>query len=472
MYLGDNFLPWVIRNYQTFPASNGAQLPSNKLFVNSENIRQIVGSYLPVIDINSEIHESWNDLLHLKNSINLDDCLTILKNIARDEDNVEQNKERICKIYQKLIELDALSESNRTKIKEWASLNTILSKENKFVPPAELSHITLDGFISKNRVYIGSPSNRDKVIDLLALMGVKIITSESIKTEFELKTESQELKEILKNRVSTLALLASGENADEELYRRNKIKLADLIEQTYFYHCERIKLTYGNSDDIMEKHSFGHKNEFYYIGNLRPSNVEPLSEPLCRYLGIRGYEKELFIMFFDTMDGIKQNLRDKGYNVELIEDDPIVESGNLQATLDYKPTISAQERNTITGFKGEILVYEKLLSMGYHPECLSLSTEDDYTHEVVVNGKTYYCRPNYEKYDITFTAHNGMQIYMEVKATTLGKQYQENMPISYRELSMIEECNDCDDKSYVIVRVFGIDQPVQDMYIFKGHLFS
>jgi hypothetical protein len=109
--------------------------------------------------------------------------------------------------------------------------------------------------------------------------------------------------------------------------------------------------------------------------------------------------------------------------------------------------------------------------MGYNPECLSISTKDDYTHEVAVNGKTYFCKPNYEKYDISFMTQNGVQMYVEVKATTWDKQYQENLPISYRELTMIEECNESDDTSYVIVRVFGVDKPKQDIYIFKGHIF-
>ena len=472
MYLGSNFLPWVIRNYQTFPASNGAQLPSSELLVNSEYIKQVVGSYLPVIDIDSEIHESWNDILQLKNSINLDDCLTILKNIASDEGNAEQNKERICKIYQKLVELDALSDNNRTKIKQWASSNRILSRENDFVFPAELSHITLDGFSSKNRVYIGNPTNKEKVIELLALMGVKIITSESVNTEFESKKESHELKHILKSKVTALALLASGENADETLYRSNKTKLKDFIDDTYFYHCKKIKLTYGDSEDIIDKHTFGSKNEFYYIGDLRPANIEPLLGPLCKYLGIRGKEREMFIMFFETMDGIKQNLADKGYDVSLIEEERIQDGGTINIKLDYRPTESDQERNLITGFKGEIVVYEKLKSMGYEPECLSISTKEDYTHEVIVNGKTYYCRPNYEKYDIRFTSHESKEVFIEVKATTWSKQNQENMPISYRELTMVEECNSSTDKEYYIVRVFGIGQPDQDIYIFNGEMLD
>ena len=467
----ESFIKWAFNNVQLFPSTDGKLLQKNRLFLNTSEIKEIGNKYLSIIDIDSEINESWNNLLQLKTTINIEDCLTILTNISNDVECAEQNKERITKVYQKLVEQDALSDNNRTKIKEWASSNRILSRENEFISPTELSHITLDGFSSKNRVYIGSPSNREKVIELLSLMGVKIITSDSVNAEFESKKESNELKSILKHKVSALALLVSGENADKALYRGNKTRLVELIDETYFFHCKRIKLTYGDSDDVIEKHTFGCKNEFYYIGDLRPANIEPLLGPLCKYLGIKSKEREMFIMFIETIDGIKQNLADKGYDVSLIEEENISDSGTINITIDYHPDESAQERNIITGFKGEIIVYEKLISMGYHPECLSLSTEDDYTHEITINGKTYFCKPNFEKYDISFMTHNGVQMYVEVKATTWDKQYQENLPISYRELTMIEECNESEEKSYVIVRVFGVDKPVQDIYIFKGHLF-
>ena len=468
----DNFIVWAFRNIQLFPSTDGDMQKSENLFLNTDEIKSIAGSYLPVIDIDTEIHDSWKELLPLRNTINISECLEILSKISHDITNTENNKERICKIYQKLIDLDALSKNNRKKIKEWASYNLILSKEDEFVSPSKLSHITLDGFSSKNRVYIGNPSNKEKVIELLALMGVKIITSESIRAEFESKKESHELKHILKAKNSALALLASGEDADETFYRENKIKLTNLIEQTHFYHCEKIKLTYGDSTDAMEKHTFGNKNEFYYIGNLRPANVESLLTPLCKYLGINKKERELFLLFIEDMDGIRQNLKDKGYtNVSLLEEETITESGNIQTYFNHIRTESQYDRDVITGFKGEIIVYEKLISMGYQPQCLSISTKDDYTHEITMNGKTYFCKPNYEKYDISFMTNNGVQMYVEVKATTMNKNCQENLPISYRELTMIEECNDSEDKSYIIVRVFGIDKPNQDIYIFKGHIF-
>lgn len=439
----------------------------------TDEIRLIAGNYLPVINVDCEIHDSWKELLNFRDSLSISDCLTILTKVSQDRDNTENNKERISKIYNRIVELDALSDKNKGKITEWASNNLILSKDNEFVAPTALNHITLDGFSSKNRVFIGNPSNKDKVVELLALMGVKIITPQSIKAEFEDKKESEELKQILKGKVSPLALIATGENGEKLEYVENKSRLNNLIDETHFYHCDKIQLTYGNSDDVIEKHTFGNKNEFYYIGNLRPANIEPLLEPLCRYLGIKGKERELFIMFYENIDGIKQNLKDKGYDVSLIEDELIPVSGNLNVSLDYHPDESAQERNLITGFKGEIIVYEKLVAMGYRPVCPSISTKDDYEKEVVVNGKTYYCKSNYNsECDISFETETGHQMLIEVKSTTTSVGYIENMPISSNEWSMIKECDKERGKSYLIVRVFGIDSPTQDIYLFKGHLFE
>jgi hypothetical protein len=466
------FLPWAIKNYQKFPSSNGVLLRRNELYLNTNDIKELGGSYLPVIDVDCEIHDSWKDLLNLRNIITIDDCLEILTNVSRDKEKAEVNKERISKVYQRIVELDGFSDNNKSKIKMWASSNLILSKDNEFVVPSSLSHITLDGFSSKNRVYIGNSTNKERIVELLALMGVNVI--QNVKAEYDDKKESKELKNILKGKISPLALLATGENAIETDYDDNKSKLSELINNTHFYHCEKIKLTYGNSNDVIEKHTFGDKNEFYYIGNLRPANIEPLLEPLCRYLGIKGKERELFIMFYENIDGIKQNLKDKGYDVSLIEEETVSDSGTFEPRLGgYNPDLSQQERNLITGFKGEIIVYEKLIALGYRPVCPSISTKDDYEKEVVVNGKTYYCKSNYNsECDISFETESGHQMLIEVKSTTTSVGYIENMPISSDEWKMIKECDKEQDKSYLIVRVFGVDSPKQDVYLFKSHLFE
>ncbi len=172
-----NFLDWALDNYQLFPTTDGRCLHSNQILCNTDDIKDIADKYLPVINLNNPIHDSWNEVLHLRNILQLEDYLTILTEISKDEENVEQNKERISKVYQRLVDLDCLTSPAKTEqIKEWSKNNKILSKDWTFKFPKDLSHITLDGFSSENRVYIGSPSNREKVISLLSLMGVRVIT--------------------------------------------------------------------------------------------------------------------------------------------------------------------------------------------------------------------------------------------------------------------------------------------------------
>lgn len=469
-----NFIEWALDNYQLFPTTDGRCLPSNQVLCNTDDIKSIADKYLPVINLTNSIHESWNEVLHLRNILQLEDYLTILTGISKDEENVEQNKERISKVYQRLVDLDCLTSPAKTEqIKEWSKNNKILSKDWTFKFPKNLSHITLDGFSSENRVYIGSPSNREKVISLLSLMGVRVITERNIKPSFKDPKEARELKGMLKSIVSPLTIVALGEKVEETSYKEKKHDLQTLLINTHFYHCEEIRLTYGNNNDTIEKNTFGNKNEFYYTGSLRPANIEPLLTPLCKYLGIKDKERELFIMLIENYEGIRQNLEDKGYDTSLLEEDKQQDSGNIQVSLGgYNPSISDQERNIRTGFKGEILVYEKLVAMGYSPVCPTISTEEDYEQKISLNGKTYFCKSNYEKYDISFVTRNGVKVYLEVKATTRDKSSQENMPISYRELSMIEECDMDDSCSYMIVRVFGIDKEKQDYYILSGHLLK
>ena len=469
-----NFIEWALDNYQLFPTTDGRCLPSNQVLCNTDDIKSIADKYLPVINLTNSIHESWNEVLHLRNILQLEDYLTILTGISKDEENVEQNKERISKVYQRLVDLDCLTSPAKTEqIKEWSKNNKILSKDWTFKFPKNLSHITLDGFSSENRVYIGSPSNREKVISLLSLMGVRVITERNIKPSFKDPKEARELKGMLKSIVSPLTIVALGEKAEETSYKQKKHDLQTLLTNTHFYHCKEIRLTYGNNNDTIEKNTFGNKNEFYYTGSLRPANIEPLLTPLCKYLGIKDKERELFIMLIENYEGIRQNLEDKGYDTSLLEEDKQQDSGNIQVSLGgYNPSISDQERNIRTGFKGEILVYEKLVAMGYSPVCPTISTEEDYEQKISLNGKNYFCKSNYEKYDISFITKNGIKVYLEVKATTRDKSSQENMPISYRELSMIEECDMDDSCSYMIVRVFGIDKEKQDYYILSGHLLK
>ncbi len=471
-----NHFKWIIDNSTIIPTSKKICFKATEVYSNSiPNIKELAGDYLPILDVDCEITDVWQEYLGLKKRLELEDYLFLLTEIANNIKSAEENKDRISMVYQKMVEQGCLdSNSDKMRIKEWAKECKLLSRDYSFKSPSELSHITLDGFGLDNRVYIGHPSNRNKVIELLELMGVKIITENNIHPDFSnTEKDNTELKNILVHWLSPLALIAAGENPTEEEYTKAKEQIKKKLLESHFYHCETIKLTYGNSDDVIDRHTFAQGNDFYYIGNLRPANVEPLLSPLCKYLGISKKERELFIILIEDFDGIRQNLKDKGYSVELLEEPKEEPSETIVTSIGGGRSISQQERDRITGFKGEILVYERLKSFGYTPISQTIS-ENDFEGSTTISmfGKTYYCEDNFNRYDMYFENRNGVKIFVEVKSTTWNKGSQENMPISYNELSMIEDYQYNEKEKYVIMRVFGINQDKQDIYLFEGQIID
>lgn len=312
-----DFLTWAFAYYQKFPATDGQLYLSRELYINTNDIKDIADKYLPVINLNNPIHDSWNEVLHLRNILQFEDYLTILIGISKDEENTEQNKERISKIYQRLVDLDCLtSPAKKEQIKEWSKNNKILSKDDgTFKFPKDLSHITLDGFKIYNQAYIGSPQNMDGVLNLLSLMGVKIITENNVIPTFEGQRINTDISSRLLSTLPALAILAQDCNA-QKTYHECKDTLQDKILNTSFYQCDKIFLAYDDFGDTISKTTFAKDGKFYFTGELRPAKIEPLLQSLCSYLGINGKERELFVIMTEPdFSGIIEYLENKEYDV-------------------------------------------------------------------------------------------------------------------------------------------------------------
>lgn len=400
-YLGMNFLPWIIKNHQTFPASTGEMLMAKDLYKNTPLIKELFGEYLPFIDINCEIDSTWNDFLPFKTIPSLEDCLTLLTNIAKDNSKIDANKQRISKIYQYIVDYFNIdSAENIHIIKEWSETGKILSREGKFSVPAELCHISLDGFSDNQRVYIGQVESRRKVIDLLGIMGVKIITENSVKTQIDGQDECDDIKRCLTAKVKVLALLKAGEKPSREDYDEELESIRNQLSETRFYHCSSIKLTYGDDNDTIDKITFGCNANFFYTGELHLAKIDPLLTPLCTYLQLKGKERELLVTMFEDISAICEYLKEKEYDVSFIENINDDSSHTFTASLDYTRNYEQRRRDAITGHLGEIIVYEKLKEMGYSPICFSFGNENDYEDIVEYKGNKYFCKSNYGRYDL------------------------------------------------------------------------
>lgn len=472
-YLGMNFLQWVIHNnYQTFPSSTGEMLHADKLYRNTNIVKELFGNYLPYIDVDCEIDQTWIDLLKLKTDPSLNEYLLLLANISQDLANAERNKNRITNIYNRIVEIyDLNSDSVKQEIESWGKVSKIMAGDGLFYSPSALRYITIDGFAKTNLAYIGSitGNNKDKVIQLLKLMGVTIITNNSVTIRFDQQVPNDEIRNCLISKTKVLALLKAGENPTEEEFNKALSFITNKIKEAHFYHCEAIKLTYGDDEDTIDRTSFGADSNFYYVGEVRLSKVDSLLTPLCDFINIRGKERELLVTMFEDTSAIREYLLEKEYNVSFLDEVFDSIDGTFSAQLDYARSTDQMHRDAITGFKGEILVYEKLKECGYNPICMSITDKNNCDECVEFLGKTYYCRRNNNRYDIEYTSNTGKKVLVEVKTTTLPKQLQTNMPISYNEIKLVEQCSMNDKYTYRIVRVFDING-TPDIYIFEGRM--
>lgn len=313
----NSFMEYVLSNEQMFPIGNGNFEMAKNTFLNNATICEYGEGYLPIIDINTSIDDSWLKILPFKKELVLDDYLTILDAISKDSSMV--NKKRVSLIYQKLVEL-GYQKSER--IKEWGIHHTLLSAlGDMFLPPSQLSYITIDGFKNESQVFVGKIEHSllKGVVELLETFGVKVITNDKIHPKFEENIASNQLGKLLIDKLDYVTLL-KGAIKDRESYRLEKDIIKNKIMDSEFYHCKNIQLSYGNDNDVILKSTYALDNKFYYVGSLKPTRIEPLIPPLCKHLDLKNVSEEMLIVLItDNRDDILDYLEDKGYPIEFVE---------------------------------------------------------------------------------------------------------------------------------------------------------
>ena len=317
--IDENFFEWCIENVNIIPTTKGQLKKGCDVFVNYLN--EYVGQYLPVINYDDEISQEWVDLLHLKTKLSIDDYLFVLTQIGKETDErlFKKNKTIISKIYRKLTE-EHLYPTDKEKINEWALTNKLLAKDNKFYPISELSYITVPGFNSTKIIY--TEEQDSNLIELFKLFGIKVI--DHIEPSIEHAAPCNTFKERLLERTPLMALLSMKDRsfADEVDKTRERIRALNLC------HADKIKLSYGDENDIQERSYFYDKddNSFYFTGEWeKPRVLISIVEPLCEILHIKhSYSNILSIILSESSfsDGMEY-LKEQGFDTKCISNEYI-----------------------------------------------------------------------------------------------------------------------------------------------------
>lgn len=318
-----SYLEYIIANEQHFPTTAGTSAIASDIYINNPSIVELCGKYLPVLAIESKVHDSWRSILPFKQHISLQDLLTILEKVSGDnESDKDYKRERVSRIYREIIDR---GEEESEIVRDWGKNNLIMSHSGEFLKSSELTYITVDGFNNTgSKVFCEKvvQGGKEKLLTLLKTLGVKVITSKDITPSFCNAVENNELRRKLVDKLPYIATINT--NSKEDFDSRKEV-LNEKIQSSRFFRCESIALSYGEANDTIAKSTFSHGDGFYFTGSLTPARIEPLMAPLCNFLGLGASNdsKLMIILLTDDHGALCDYLKDRGYSIEHLEE-PVV----------------------------------------------------------------------------------------------------------------------------------------------------
>ncbi|PSF37245.1 hypothetical protein C7H19_11020 [Aphanothece hegewaldii CCALA 016] len=452
--INETYFQWFVHNKDCIPTTQGRCCQPRFVYLNTSEIKEIAGKYLPVFDCDFILSSELCSFFKFTENLKLNDYLTILKNIVDDtllsDEEQKENKKRVGLIYQKLALMDLHSFDQET-IRIWGSQNKLLSKDGKtFFYPKDLSIVTVEGFNAPNLAYIEEQSS--EIIELLRLFGVTIIDTVTPLIPNSIK-EMEDLKSKLIDISPLIAVISIEKSKKPKEWRTEHKRIYKKLTNVHFFKTTEIYLSYGNESDKQKRSSWVKENDFYYVGNWYSSRVlDGLVDPLVKFLGIRYAERLLLVLLLEKFtDGIEY-LKEKGYDVNLIPEDCLntKESEMNTSSLGRVYNLSDEE----LGRKGEEFVFDELKRI--YSKKYTSSIEETNTGfkigsfvEVIwrnINGNTN------ADHDFKIV-EDEKELYMDSKATPYSKNNESKIPfyISKNEYTLMENA-----EKYLIARVYNV----------------
>lgn len=313
--LETNYIKWVINSQPIIPGTDHSCHYAREVFSNTiPNATMIAGDYLPVIDVEVLVDESWAKSFGFKTEFKLQDYLFVLQCISNKQDLLSEDKERIVLIYGILASMvSTLPDSQKEVLVRWASANKILARDNQFYFPKELSIIIVEGFVGKHFAYTGQGIPSDSLLQLMKLLGVQIVDKLDLKTTGGYNS-IYALKDKLFSLSPIFALLNNG------IYSESLEKLDETIKKIEFLSVDTIDLSYGNEEDIISKkaHYDPQSKCFYIVGNWDSIRVlDSIEKQLGRLLRLSSYSHMLKVLLTSVLEECIEYLKE--YNIEVSE---------------------------------------------------------------------------------------------------------------------------------------------------------
>lgn len=324
----DNYLKWHVKNMKCIPTKKGVCEKSTSVFINSDEIVEFAGKYLPVFDSAIELTQDWKAFFNFKTELQLEDYLELLTAIfddKTDEDKLkDSNKKRVQQIFQKLlVQSNNWDTEEIEKVRTWAEtaffmdedFNIVESKNLKYYADGDTSIFQgIYEFIGLNE----ENKTHQNIENLLEYFGIEILRQDN----FEIELEGDKLDSDLKDKLESIFPYLENwiVKVDSEFLGEQLKKLYERLEKLAIFEATKLSLSYdGNILKTVQLHL--DKNELL-VTKLWSSNKVLISLPkvLCDYFNLKGYEDKLeFLLRENKVSEINEYFENEGIEVPEIQ---------------------------------------------------------------------------------------------------------------------------------------------------------
>ncbi len=328
-----NYLPWFIKNIKCIPTLKGKTYISSEVFLNTKEIKDIAGKYLPVFK-GPELSQDWKAFFKFKTMLDLEDYLNILLHISldiQDEGSVKnENHEKLQSIYTILLdECVNWSESDIEKVKIWSKNNRLLNSKNIFTECNNLYYF-IDGnesifqeqyaFIKLN----AKNKNHPNLKKILTCFQVKLLSQNQFKLVCDNEEECDNLKIKLNSIVPYFKIWIEHDEKDDNT-KQKLLQLQNKIDNLEIYESEELKITYDEMNFIKYVNLHVDENKIYVTNPWNSNSVLlRLAENLCIYFGLEGYSSKLDFLLRAESNEIRKYFFQEG--IELLLENLIGET--------------------------------------------------------------------------------------------------------------------------------------------------
>ena len=303
----ENYMPWYIRNHNCIPTTQGKCEKAPNVFLNTKEIVEIGGAYLPIFE-GDELNQEWSSFFKFKSELELDNYLEVLTNIMKDKTDKgkikSHNENRVQLIYYTILtQFSSLKSEEIEKLKSWAKTAYLVDEENNLVLCSELQYY-VDGnndiFPNKYKFINLNEKNKthQKIEIFLEFLGIKILRRDNFNIAFEgeerasgLKNKLEEIFPYLKNWIKNFG---------------NEVNISDLekrLDTLIINEASKLSLS-DNGEFLKIVPVYLKENKLLVAINWR-SNISMREVPkiLCRYLDIEEYKDKLeFLLRADELE--------------------------------------------------------------------------------------------------------------------------------------------------------------------------